>query len=426
MSYTDGARTEDRMARSHATEEHTLGGVPHAHVPAPGMEWLVSARSLVEDHALNERPNTAVRAATMQQMQRTYGNRAVQRFLNRAATPSQVNLGMAPLPAQSQVAVQRQHEGLYPPINNTGYWPPLSFGSPLSFGNIGKRPLPQRYIDSDGDWAMGTPPTHNKGTSPSLPFGNKAASPFKPQLEFGDEQSYKGAGYDFGENSIVGELGGMTGKDENWEVRGGVTPAYKNSPNFNLKNLGVGQLSIDLKLGDYGLGLGYDLMNKEVSANFNSGKKLKVGAKYNIAEGAGSANVSYKPRKDREFTGAVSGDKGGNFGMSMGFGSPYIPMSGQYNRDIASQMPKSLSPFGAGGSIDKMQHADSQLDAIKAVPGVISDLTKPRSPWGAGAYFNLNDEGWGAGLYGQYTFPTKQKPRRPKSNKLGWPGGGVW
>jgi hypothetical protein len=47
---------------------------------------LTSVASLLSDRRLTERGNGSVRAATIQQMQQTHGNRAVQRYVGRATT----------------------------------------------------------------------------------------------------------------------------------------------------------------------------------------------------------------------------------------------------------------------------------------------------------------------------------------------------
>lgn len=182
MSDTHDSETQERMARSRATDERAPENAPA--IEAPDMLSLASARGVAADPALSERPNASVRASTMQQMQRTYGNRSVQRFLNTAATPAQ---GSFSVPVQRQVAVQRQdEEELQVPVGDST---------------------------------------------------NFLLSPTESQLRFGGSRLNLGLGYEFGEGNMFAGVGGQTGGGTDWRARLGLNPSSSElSGSFNLGN----------------------------------------------------------------------------------------------------------------------------------------------------------------------------------------------
>jgi len=81
MSSDQTREIEDSKARNQAAHAETLPQYDNA--PSIAEESGIYSASLVIDPALRGRANNPIRAAAMQQMQKTHGNRAVQRFVQR-------------------------------------------------------------------------------------------------------------------------------------------------------------------------------------------------------------------------------------------------------------------------------------------------------------------------------------------------------
>ena len=73
----DEKRSRERSPQQSASSEHMLGAQNGHQEIAP------LARSLLGADSLASRSNSIVRASTIQQMQSTHGNRAVQRYVHR-------------------------------------------------------------------------------------------------------------------------------------------------------------------------------------------------------------------------------------------------------------------------------------------------------------------------------------------------------
>src|SRR4051812_22166348 len=88
-------RAERSVAPDKAAERP--GGAPTASLPA-------DPRSLLADARVRGRGNDPVRIALMREMQQTYGNRAVQRYLRQAEAPHDTAQAAAPVQTQQAVA----------------------------------------------------------------------------------------------------------------------------------------------------------------------------------------------------------------------------------------------------------------------------------------------------------------------------------
>src|SRR4051794_5536856 len=80
---------DQSQERKRATPEPAIAGVGEQQVVTGGLE-VAYPGTLLDSNALDARGNAPVRAAVIQRMQRSYGNRAVQRMLRvqRSAAPA--------------------------------------------------------------------------------------------------------------------------------------------------------------------------------------------------------------------------------------------------------------------------------------------------------------------------------------------------
>ena len=113
------------MAESQSNENATREKARHTATPAQrsaqedtyAPELPTSATSLLGDPRLNGRGNQPVKNAVMQRMQRTSGNRATQRYLQRATTTNPATRAQAQTPSSTTLSIQAQTG------ENIGYQP---------------------------------------------------------------------------------------------------------------------------------------------------------------------------------------------------------------------------------------------------------------------------------------------------------------
>ncbi len=79
----DETRSRQRSPEQTASLEHELENQQKLQGSAP------LARTLLGANSLASRPNLTVRASAIHQMQRTHGNRAIQRFMQGGSLPTQ-------------------------------------------------------------------------------------------------------------------------------------------------------------------------------------------------------------------------------------------------------------------------------------------------------------------------------------------------
>ena len=162
---TEEVRSGRRSAESETQSQHALGA------QASADSALLYSPSLLSSDSLSERGNSPLRAATMQGMQQTHGNRAVQRFVQRQVS-------------SESVQVQRFLGDLMDMVMPTGeYQPSMPMGG--YGGGLGSGP----FYNPTPSIPLGEyqPPTGGFGMFPggggSGPFYNPTPSlPSMPQM----------------------------------------------------------------------------------------------------------------------------------------------------------------------------------------------------------------------------------------------------
>lgn len=147
MSYATTQPADDHITRQHAALRASDAAQDVTADPSSGRLDVVGGRQLLGDSRLWSRANTAVRASTLQSMQQTHRNRAVQRTL--AVQRQSLN------PAEFQdPEVRAKIEAMNDP---TGYGKPACDADPFGYGGPCDPPKLPQELEKDfklyRDWA---------------------------------------------------------------------------------------------------------------------------------------------------------------------------------------------------------------------------------------------------------------------------------
>lgn len=116
MAEDSGQEHDDEQSNQQSEHEVAQPGMGFEEEALPGSALANPGTLMGGDPRLKGRGNAPVRAAVMQRMQKTYGNRAVQRFLQRSAssTPIQRQDESAP-EGEEELKKEPEEEAAAPP-----------------------------------------------------------------------------------------------------------------------------------------------------------------------------------------------------------------------------------------------------------------------------------------------------------------------
>src|SRR5688572_23959283 len=192
----DDHRTRRSSLALDSAQEHNIEG--HGVQEAS----LTSTASMLNDLRLTGRGNGSMRAAAMQRMQQTHGNRAVQRFVERAITQ------IAPMPVQRDDEEDPNKPTFRPWLPELG----LPFGGGWGFKGEGKG-VGINYKDGSGSGGVG----YDYGGGFTAEGGLKSPwGKLSGGLEFDPWKKEGSAGLKLGDLWLKGQYG-----EKGWGIGGG-------------------------------------------------------------------------------------------------------------------------------------------------------------------------------------------------------------
>lgn len=318
MAEDNNQQYNEQKAKHHSPEQIEMLRGEHPHDPAV----QTYPQSLLGDPRLNSRGNAPVHNALMQQMQRTHGDRSLQRVLHRehagksAAIPVQrspIGPGQSPYPSSRSVPVQRF--GFDDVLEGLG-----NSGRPLEFPSDGF----QKLSDFGFSGPTGSLKENQFGglEGEGQLAGRKSSVGGVPIVQTGGGVEVKRGIFNDGNGIRVGEKGSIAGGKATFN-EGGVFSG----------DVGVGTASVEGTAGSSGVSVGAQANIAEFSGTASSIGKTEGGSnteesiRVGLSEGVGLAG--------RLHFGDADKDKHREFG----FGFDAGPLS----VDVKSEDPLSTS-----------------------------------------------------------------------------------